>query len=126
MERRRQQPTLHMADLGSTTTWRLQESFVVNFLNWYPLMEPKDFVRHVDNARMTAFTECKPSTALALLGFAVGALAAASKTSKDFGDSNYDEMPGLEYMVLGFDMLESLPKGNRSNLLVFQCRALVV
>jgi hypothetical protein len=126
MERRRQHPALHSVDLGSTTTWRLQESFVVNFLNWYPLMEPKDFVRHVDSARMTAFTERKPSTALALLGFAVGALIVASKSFEDYGDSNYDLMPGLEYLVLGMDMLETLSKGNRSNLLVLQGRVLVV
>jgi hypothetical protein len=113
--------------LSSTTAWQLQKSFVLNFLNWYPLMEPNAFVQHVERAKIDGFGERSESNCLVLLGFAVGAISSSDTsliTSRI--EQPYAQYPGLAYYAYARNMLNYLARGSRRNIILLQCRLLIV
>ncbi|KAJ9641014.1 hypothetical protein H2199_005682 [Coniosporium tulheliwenetii] len=59
-------------ELSSRITWRLQQSFVKNYLQWYPLIEPDVLVQHVQVAQAGHFLETNPSNCLTMFAFAIG------------------------------------------------------
>lgn len=110
-------------ELSSRITWRLQQSFVKNYLQWYPLIEPDALVQHVQIAQAGHFLETNPSNCLTMFAFAIGCI------SEDKGTSFHELSPaeflsGLNYFRHGSRILHRLAPRTRRDITVLQCRLL--
>lgn len=113
-------------DTSLRTVWQLQQNFVLNFLQWMPLLEVNGLVQHVNLAQADRFSLSNPSSCFSMFVFAIGAIAG----DKGFfsGDSHHhvQEYPGLQYFFAGRQALEYLSRTRRRHILTLQCRVLQV
>lgn len=107
-------------DLSKQTTRYLQQGFVESFLRWYPIWDVPESLRYIEKARDCGFDASEPATCVAMLLFAIGAIAQASvKVSSASG-----ELPGIDYFARGVSILEQRRPTVTKGFLTLQCRFL--
>ncbi|RDW63900.1 hypothetical protein BP5796_10402 [Coleophoma crateriformis] len=108
------------ADFSPQTCWRLQRAFVGGLLRWMPLIDDETCFQHVQAASVSNYSDKSISSCLALLVFAIGAMAVDGYLYHE----DPRQLPGFEYFVLSYEILRAtrLPMGDIN---VLQCRTLL-
>ncbi|RDW77354.1 hypothetical protein BP6252_05407 [Coleophoma cylindrospora] len=108
------------ADFSPQTCWRLQRAFVSGLLRWMPLIDDETCFQHVQAASVSNYSDKSISSCLALLVFAIGAMAVDGHLYHE----DPRQLPGFEYFVLSYEILREtrLPMGDIN---VLQCRTLL-
>ncbi|CAK7209413.1 hypothetical protein SBRCBS47491_000433 [Sporothrix bragantina] len=106
-------------DLSKQTTRYLQQGFVESFLRWYPIWDVPESLRFVEKARNCGFDASEPATCVAMLLFAIGAIAQA-----DVKVTPTSELPGIDYFARGVSILEQRRPTITKGFLALQCRFL--
>lgn len=99
--------------------WELQRSFADNVLKWLPLFDSETASRHLQSAHISGYTEYTTSTCIALLIFAIGAIASDSAVYVQ----SSQKLPGFSYYARALAMLEVFPSPGE-DLSVLQARVL--
>lgn len=107
-------------DTSSPTCWRLQQSFLHNFLRWIPIFDIQTCIEHVKVAKSQSFAASDLSSCMTMFIFAVGAI------SDNRGDMINDQFiaafpPGLEYFARASELLERFALKS-TTVEVMQCR----
>ncbi|PGH26765.1 hypothetical protein AJ80_01529 [Polytolypa hystricis UAMH7299] len=105
-------------DLSRNTTRYLQQGFVENFLRWLPIWDIQDCLAYVERARDCDFHPSEPSSCVAMLLFAIGAISQAGATV-----SPDQDIPGIAYFARGSWLLDCRPTASKS-FVALQCRFL--
>jgi hypothetical protein len=103
-------------DMTAKTLWQLQQNFVLNFLQWMPLLEVTAFSRHVEIAQNGHFCQQGPSDCLVMFALAVGTL---DRNRQPAPSSQL--YPGLHYFQEGRQILMALSRAGRKNITILQC-----
>ncbi|KAF1991777.1 hypothetical protein K402DRAFT_69464 [Aulographum hederae CBS 113979] len=111
---------------SARTAWHLQQKFVINFLQWMPLLEADDFVDHCRLAMESDYENEDANTCIAYLAYAI------SEISEDPGLQEHDAngggmdptLPGLAFFQKGCEILHSLTESRRRDIPILQCRLL--
>lgn len=114
-----EQALLREPDLSKHTTRYLQQGFVEGFLRWYPIWDLQDCLKQIDKARNSGFIASEPATCVAMLLFAIGAIA---QTGVSITGASHD-IPGIDYFARGVSILEKRPTVTKG-FLTLQCRFL--
>ena len=101
---------------SSRTAWHLQQAFVLNFLQWQPLLGVDAFVDHCKAAEASNYDKDDASTCLTMLAFAIAETSDAH--------TNVDQYLGLHYFARGSQILEQVRNKTRRSVIVMQCRLL--
>lgn len=113
-------------DTSIRTVWQLQQNFILNFLQWMPLLELDDLVQHVNLAQADHFSLSNPSSSLSMFVFAIGAIAGDRGCLSSGHHNHAEEYPGLQYFFAGRQGIEYLSRSRRRHILTLQCRVLQV
>lgn len=111
--------------LDVRTAWRLQQTYVQNFLQWMPLVDLQTLYDHVQVAQKTNYTADNPSTCLTMFVFAVAVISedkGRSTPREHFAHQNL--LPGIEFFSRGHDILQKLSPRIKRSTQMLQCRIL--
>jgi hypothetical protein len=106
-------------DMTPRTVWQLQQNFVLNYLQWMPLLDVSTFSLHIETAQNGQFSQQGPSDCLVLFALAVGTLDRNRQTTTD--PDQLELYPGLRYFQEGRQILMSLSRAGRKNITILQC-----
>jgi hypothetical protein len=110
-------------DMTPRTVWQLQQNFVLNFLQWLPLLEVQAFSEHVESAQSGGFSRQSASDCLVFFALAVSVL---DRNRHKFTNSvSQSELhPGLHYFHEGRQILTMVSRRTRRNVTILQCEFL--
>jgi len=109
-----------LLDTSQPVCWRLQQSFIRNFLRWIPIFDIQTCIEHVKAAKSQNFAGSDLSSCMTMFVLAVGAI------SDDRGDTINDQYmatfpPGMDYFARGSQLLERFALRS-TTVEVMQCR----
>jgi hypothetical protein len=108
-------------DMTARTVWQLQQSFVMNFLQWMPLIESRALSQHVEIAQSGQFSQRSPSDCLVMFALAVGTLDRTPPSSV----ARAGPLPGLHYFNAGRQILQLINRRSRRSVTLLQCEYLI-
>jgi hypothetical protein len=111
-------------DMTARTVFQLQQNFVMNFLQWLPLLEVRAFAEHVEQAQNDHFSEQSLSGCLVMFALAVGSLDRNTHTPGNLSLEEEEVCPGLHYLHAGRQILDFLSRRSRRNVTILQSRIL--
>jgi hypothetical protein len=110
-------------DMTPRTVFQLQQNFVMNFLQWLPLLEVRAFAEHIELAQNDHFSDQSHSDCLVMFALAVGSLDRNRHAPNNL--SLEEEVhPGLHYFHAGREILKTLAHMSRRNITTLQSRIL--
>jgi len=108
---------------SARAAWHLQQTFVVYFLQWMPLMEVDDFVEHCQAAQSADYSADDLDNCVTMLAYAIAELAEDKDgTSGHLGHA--DAHPGIAFFRRGCDVLDRISPQHKRDVAVLQCRLL--
>lgn len=108
------------ADLSSRNCWKLQQSFIGNFLRWVPIFDDETCLRHIQQARDCGYSEKSSDVCLTLLMYAIGAIS----SNERFYHGDTCSLPGYPYILLASKLLDQFRFSTR-DITHLQCGVLL-
>lgn len=106
-------------DMTARTVWQLQQNFVMNFLQWMPLIESRALSHHVELAQSGHFSQRGASDCLVFFALAIGTL---DRTPPDSVSHSGPHL-GLHYFNAGRQILASINRRSRRSVTLLQCES---
>jgi hypothetical protein len=104
-------------DMTARTVWQLQQSFVMNFLQWMPLIESRALSHHVELAQSGNFSRRSASDCLVMFALAIGTVDRAPPNST----ARPGPILGLDYFNAGRQILATINRRSRRSVTLLQC-----
>jgi hypothetical protein len=112
-------PTFDL-DLSRRTCWRLQRSFIRNFLRWIPIFDDETCLNHIQTAASCDHDEKSPDVCITLLMYAIGAVS----ENDEFYHRDLNSLPGYAYILKAYKILDEVRFPARE-VIYLQCRVLL-